>query len=232
MSLSDDFSDSAGIKKGKFAFPIEIETPRLILREMQESDIDRIHEMTTKPGFFYYCFDGSRKAVEDFISEAKRTQIADPATGMRENHMLSVVEKDTGNMVGHVCLQRVNYVPGHNYEVNFFTDPSYQNKGYGREAIVNLMHFGFKELGLYAYTVTIHPENGPSQHVAYKEGYRKIADVSLDTVKGKQPRDLFILTKDKFYELHKLDDHPMFLDKDVPFLPEKNTSPPKGPSNG
>ena len=83
-----------------------------------------------------------------------------PKTGMRDNHMLAMIDKKTGDFLGHVCLERMHYIPGNNYEINFFVDPVHQNKGYGREAVINMMHYGFDTLGLYAYTVTIDPKNG------------------------------------------------------------------------
>lgn len=206
MALSDDFNARG---RPHSEFPVRIETPRLILREMEPEDADRILEMTTKPGFFYYCFDGTREKVDAFLQEAARTRAIDPETGMRENHMLSVVVKDTGELVGHVCLEQVHYVAGLNYEVNFFIDPDHQSKGYGREAAANLMHYGFQTMDMLAYTATVHPDNGPSQRVTRTEGYRKIADITIRTVRGEEPRDLFILTPEAFYEAHKNDKRPV-----------------------
>ncbi len=212
MSLQDEFFDNADPDKALEAYHVQIETPRLILREHTAADADGIHAMTNKPGFFYYCFDGTREKVDAFLAEADRTKKPNPETGLRDNHMLAITLKDTGEMIGHVCLQRVEYVDGLNFEVNFFVDPAYQSKGYGQEAIINMMHYGFQELGLYAYTVTIHPNNGPSQKVAKISGYQKIADISIDTVRGREPRDLFILTKQMFYEMRKNDKRPLLLD--------------------
>lgn len=205
MGLAQDFSGAAA----PMPYTVHIETPRLILREHTPADIDRIHEISQQ--ITYYCFDGSREKAEDFLQEAERTKTPNPQTGLRDNHMLAIVEKSTGALVGHICLERVNYFKGLDYEVNFFMDPACQNKGYGREAAVNIMNYGFTTLGLYAYSVTIHPNNGPSHHVADTEGYQKISDIRMDTIHGEEPRDLLILTRDVFFEKRKHDKRPYIL---------------------
>jgi RimJ/RimL family protein N-acetyltransferase len=229
MSIKSEFSGSSDPYRAARGKPIRMETPRLIMREHTPADAEKLHAMTSKPGFKYYCFDGSREKVDAFLKESVRTQKPDPQSGMRDNHMLALEDKTTGVLVGHVCLERVHYHKGLNYEINFFVDPAHQNKGYGREAAVNMMHYGFNDLGLYAYTVTIHPQNGPSRHVAMTEGYQKIADISIDTVHGEEPRDLYVLTKDVFYALRQKDKRPMILNYTPP-APPQAPQPPRAPA--
>ncbi len=190
---------------------ILIETPRLLLREIIAEDIKAVQAITSMPGFVYYCFDGTPEKAQAFIDEALRTRKPNPQTNLRDNHMLAVISKETGEFVGHVCLERVHYVKGMNYEVNFFTDPRHQSKGYGREAIVNMMHYGFQKLNLQGYTVTIHPENTKSLNVGYTEGYKKIDEIKMKTVRGEEPRLLLMLSRNDFYEKRKQDKRPMLL---------------------
>lgn len=208
--------------------PITIETPRLLLREHQASDVDAIYNISKQDGFVYFCFDGTRKAAEDFIKEAKRTTKVDPKTGFRPNHMLAITLKDTGEVIGHTCMEAVNYLKGADFEVNFFVDPKYQNKGYGLEAILNLTDYGFKEFGLDTLTVTVHPNNGPSRHLIVKEGYQKVDDITMKTINGPEPRELFVLQKETFYEMRKQDKRPILLSQ-VPLFqkPDNNKPEPK-----
>lgn len=192
---------------------ITMETPRLILREHEMGDVTRMHEIAQTPGFVYYCLDGTKQKAEDFIKEAIRTQTPDPATGRRENHMLAIVLKDTGEVIGHCCLEKVPYVEEAPYEVNFFVDPIYQNKGYGIEAILNIMHYGFQKYDLKALMATTHPNNGPSRHMIVREGYIHIANIDMDTVNGKEPRHLFIMARETFYDRRTKDKRPILLQK-------------------
>lgn len=207
MSVNQAFSSSASAAHQ----PIEIETPRLMLREHKSTDVDRIHEITSAPGFFYFCFDGSREKAVDFIDEAIRTQTPDPVEGRRANHMLAIYLKDTGELVGHTCMERVHYVNGADYEVNFFVDPKYQNKGYGIEAILNLTDWGYRTYNLPSMTVTVDPSNGPSRHLIVKEGYRKVSDITMKTTRGVEPRELFIMTQAEFYQSRARDTRPILL---------------------
>lgn len=201
--------------------PVLLETPRLFVRELELTDADRIHEITSAPGFKYYCFDGTREKVDAFLQDAFDTRKPD-ADGRRPEYLMGVVTKDTNEFVGHVSLQRVNYVPGYEYDVNFFIDQTVQNKGYGREAIVNLMRYAIEELGLPGFTVTIHPKNGPSLNVAESEGYQRIGETKIKTVAGEEPRVILRLTKEEFYEQRKKDKKPIFL---VPPAANENTAP-------
>jgi hypothetical protein len=65
------------------AKPVHIETPRLILRETQASDLDAFRDITTRPGFYYYCFDGSDNKLHDFINESIKTQSPRQTSGLR-----------------------------------------------------------------------------------------------------------------------------------------------------
>ena len=224
-NLPNQFSNSADPAK---AHLITMETPRLMLREHVMADAVRMNEIAQTPGFVYYCLDGTMQKAEDFIREAIRTQTPDPATGRRENHMLAIVMKDTGEVIGHTCLEKVPYVEEAPYEVNFFIDPKYQSKGYGLEAILNLMHYGFQQYGLKAMMATTHPNNGPSRHLIVKEGYIQIANIDMDTVNGKEPRHLFILARETFYDKRSKDTRPILLNN--PMQPAANTNtPPKAP---
>lgn len=219
QSIRGVFCKKADHQEALNAHLVDIETPRLRLREFTMDDVEGIHRMTSKPGFFYYCFDGTKEKAEEFVRRAIEEQKPDLARGKRQNILLAVELKETGQLVGHASIENVDRRPGRedirpdkeDYEINFFTDPEFQNKGYGREAVANIMHYGFQKLKLEDYVITIHPENGPSQRVAQKEGYVKIGTTSLETTKGKQPRDVLVLTQDAFYKLRAQDSRPMII---------------------
>ncbi len=212
---------NAGRHPGQF--PVTIETPRLILREHEPSDAKRILEISRTPGFFYYCFDGTPEKVEEFLKEAERTQKPDPKTGMRENHMMAVIVKDTGELIGHACIQRVDYVEGVDYEPNYFIDPAHQGAGYGPEALCNMIDFAFRELGQTALTSTQHPDNTKAIALAERHyGFKNIGEVEIDTVVGKQPRLLSMTTAEDFYAIRANDKRPMFL----------RSLAPQGPASG
>jgi len=190
---------------------VQIETPRLFIREFCAQDLGRLVEMTSKPKFKYYCFDGSEDKVRAFLQKSLETQKEKNANGKRDNYLLAVVEKESGILIGHVSIERVNLLPGFTHEINFFVDPAYQSKGYGREAAVNIQFFGIEALGMAGYSVTIHPHNVPSLRVATKEGYIVSALTTLKTENGEEPRLVLALDKAEIYKRHANDNPPMIL---------------------
>ena len=194
----------------KKEFPVTIETPHLILRELELSDFQRLLEITTKPGFKYYGFDGSPEKVTDFLQFAIKSR-APAHDGKREEFLFEVVLKETGELIGHVGLHRANYVKGYNFETGYFIDPNHQNKGYGREALVNIKKFGYEELKHPGYTTTTHPDNKISLHILLSENYTKIDDITIDTASGTEPRILLRQDKKDFYARRLLDKQPLIL---------------------
>jgi ribosomal-protein-alanine N-acetyltransferase len=192
---------------------VKIETPRLLIREFLDKDLSRLVEMTSKPNFKYYCFDGSVEKVRAFLQKSLDTQKAKNAEGKRDDYLLAVVEKESGILIGHVSIERVNLLPGFTHEINFFVDPAYQSKGYGREAAVNMQFFGIEALGMAGYSVTIHPHNVPSLRVATKEGFIVSALTTLKTENGEEPRLVLALDKAEIYKRHANDNPQMILPK-------------------
>jgi len=193
-------------------YPVTLETPRLVLRELEPTDAKRLLEITSTPGFKYYCLDGTKEKVDDFLKESVRTR-AMAADGNREEVMLAITLKDTGELIGHVSLQRTSYLPGYPFDANFFVDPAYQSKGYGREAIINMKKYGYDEMGLAGYNITVHPDNKNSLAVFQSEGYKVVGTIKMKTAFGEEPRVLLVQSKDEFYAQRKLDKRPLLLDK-------------------
>ena len=210
--IKAEFDSNAGPAPVLGAYPVTIETPRLILREIEPTDAPAILAITQKPGFHYYCFDGTQNTVDAFIQSAVDTRKKAP-DGLREEIMLAITLKDTGELIGHVALQRVSHVAGYPFDANFFIDPDMQNKGYGREALINMKHYGYEELGQKGYTITVHPDNHASQHVFLSEGYKHVKDTQINTVNGLEPRMLLFQNKDQFYKQRQLDKRPLLLPK-------------------
>jgi len=226
--FSKFFKGAADPSLASKAPPVRIETPRLVIREIRPDDADRFFEISTTPGFYYYCFDGTRESAEAFVSNAIANQVIDAKTGRRESYVMAVELKSTGECIGHVAIEpvdfwkpevqaNVNFYDGvteeqkktlgeARYEVNYFIDPKHQSGGLGSEAAVNMTHYAFSTLGLLALSVTQHPVNTASINVSRaKLGYVPIGETQIDTTNGPEPRILSICTGKEFYERRKQD---------------------------
>ena len=209
------FDECAGACDTPHTGGVRIETPRLILREIEPADEARMYEMTSKPEMRIFSFedtpdangktvnkhfDGTKETFEEFMAICRRTRTPDPVTGKRDKIMMVIERKDTNEVVGHVSIERTHYIPGDNYEVNHFIDAEHQRFGFGREALAGATYHGFEKMGLFAYTAVIRPDNAGSQKSARIQGYRKIAEVELGPDDKREKYDLFILVKQDFYD--------------------------------
>ncbi len=192
-----------------------IETPRLILREHRLDDVQRIYEISCQPGFVYYRLDGTREAAEMLVRDAIKKQEGDMETGRRDHFLVAVVLKDTsasGTVIGQALIQRADHLPEVKYEPGYFIDPIHQGKGYGPEALCNMIDFAFNELQQDRLTSTQHPDNHKAISLAERYyGYRTIGEIEIDTVHGPEPRLLSVTTSADFYRLRNDDHDQMFL---------------------
>ena len=207
---------------------VRIETPRLILRDFVPKDVDHIYKMTQHPDFFYHCFDGSYEKAKTFVDHAIKMQKPDPKTGKREDYLLAVVRKDTGELVGHAGADRVPYgnpeyqkkikfddgvtdeqkrlLGVSTHQIKYFIDCNHQGGGIGSEALINIADFAYKHIGVESICSTQHPDNEIALHNARKKiGFVPLGITTMKTTKGNDPRIVHIVTPDQFYACRKHD---------------------------
>ena len=68
----------------------------------------------------------------------------------------TMIDKETGDIVGNFGYNSINDTSG---EIGIWITPKYQNNHYGREAIMRLIEYGFKEMNLDSITLTVFENN-------------------------------------------------------------------------
>ena len=144
-----------------------LETPRLLLRELEEGDLDFTAAMLGHPEVMRYwprCY--TREEARDWI-RAQRERYARDGYG----YWLAL-DFSTGNPVGQVGLLEVTLdgvsAPGLGYIVH----RPFQRRGYAVEGSRGVIDHAFHRLGKTRLVTPIRPENGPSLGVAAKLGLR------------------------------------------------------------
>lgn len=209
--MSDDKNLQSGFNHAAaHAQPVRIETPRLILRETTQADTDAFRDITSCPGFYYYCFDGSEEKLKAFIDTSVDSQTPDPVTGLRSMFMLAVVLKDTNEVIGHASLLRISEytlpVSDVDYEAAYFIDNRHAGKAYGQEALLNTMHYGFAKLGLPGLGSMQELDNAQAIKLARDVlGFKKVGEGIGQTVKGPKQHQICLVTPQDFYTLRKTD---------------------------
>ncbi len=145
---------------------MKIETSRLIIRDLQESDLHPLAAIWSDPAVTVYL-GGPRDF--DWVVNALAEDL--PA-GQETYDLRPVIEKATGQIIGH-CGYLEKEVEGQlEIELNYILARSGWDKGYATEAAAALRDHALRELKLNRLIALIEPGNTASEHVAQKIGMR------------------------------------------------------------
>ena len=152
-----------------------IETERLNLREVTESDAAFVLELLNDPDFVRYVADRGVRTLED-----ARRYIAERFTAgyRRDGFGFWLVEpKESGVPAGICGLVRRDTLPG--VDVGYAFLPSFRSKGYAYEAASAVVAYARDVLGLKRLLAITSPDNTVSMRVLEKLGLKFERMVSL-----------------------------------------------------
>ncbi len=149
-----------------------IETNRLILRELVDTDVQGIYELDSDPEVHEYLGNhpiSSLKEAADVISFIKKQYI--------ENGIgrLAIIEKETGTFVGWGGFKLITTVVNrhqHYPDLGYRFIKQHWGKGYATESSLAAIEYGFEQLKLPAIYATAHVENIRSIKVLEKAGLK------------------------------------------------------------
>jgi RimJ/RimL family protein N-acetyltransferase len=144
-------------------------TERLILRRSTPEDAEAISAYRSDPEVHrHQGWDRTDPGgVRDEIEEMARRPPGDAGGWVQ----MTVVERDTGRLVGDVGLSPAEEEPGV-IKVGYTIDPAYQRSGYATEAIGALVAYAFATLGADVVRAYASADNVASIRVAEKVGMR------------------------------------------------------------
>lgn len=146
----------------------QLSTPRLLLRDLKLADgpeilvlrsDDRVNEFIDRP-----------KAITLANAEAFIGRIQD---GIRHHNWLywAVSLKEAPGLIGTVCLWR--FVPEKQLaEIGYELLPGFQGRGLMREAVAEVIRYGFSDLHLQVITALTHRENIRSSQLLKRLGFQ------------------------------------------------------------
>lgn len=178
-------------------FP-NIETDRLLLREVDFSDIDDLFKVLKDPDVaeydYFYPVETKEKALA-FIERYKRE--------LEENEEITwgIILKESQKLIGTCCLG--NFDKGaERAEIGYALAKAQWGKGYATEAAKNILAYGFNSIKLNRIEATITPGNDSSIRVLEKLGFQREGLVrQRDLIKGKLVDGIIMgLLKSEFQE--------------------------------
>ncbi|WP_227396132.1 GNAT family N-acetyltransferase [Jeotgalibacillus aurantiacus] len=158
---------------------IQLQTNRLILRDLEEGDWYEVHQYASIPDVSKYQPWGpnTEEETREFVIEAIEAALHQP----RARYALGVVLKETKRLIGAVELNIKEY--NQSGELSYILHPEFWGNGFASEAAKRLVAYGFKELELHKIFATCDPRNTASSNLLQK--------LSM-TYDGRLRDDLFI----------------------------------------
>jgi ribosomal-protein-alanine N-acetyltransferase len=160
----------------------KIETKRLVLREINESDVEGIYKVFSDPEVAKYDWFRPIVSKDDAIKFIKRYKEEFQAG---EEITWGIELKDTKELIGICCLG--DFDDGsRRAEIGYDIVQDKWNNGYATEAVEAIVKFGLREIDLNRIEAFITPGNDASVRVLEKLNFIKEGVVrERDLIKGK-----------------------------------------------
>ena len=140
-----------------------IQTPRLSLRGIDESDAEKIVEWRAAPDVYRYFKSPHQVTLQEHLTWYRTRYLADPS---RFDWM--AIENNTGKRIGVFGLVHT----GDEAEVNYLLSPTAQGKGYAAEAVSALISYATATWHVTHMTAEIHKDNAASIRLAERLGFQ------------------------------------------------------------
>ncbi len=197
QATSTPFASSAPVIKT----PV-LETPRLILREINPDIADEIFTKLTDEEIIAFM------GLKD--NDGLKTERYKWENGMTTYRMtykrFILTEKATGNAFGSCSLH--NWYPEHRraelgYDIKY---DEMKNKGYMKEAVASVLAFGFDKMELNRIEAYIGPANEPSLRLVKGFGFTEEGRLRAHYTSGGKTEDslCFGLLKNEFNTVHNI----------------------------
>jgi RimJ/RimL family protein N-acetyltransferase len=150
---------------------VPLETDRLTLRRSRPEDHETISAYRSDPAVHRYqgWERTDAEGIRGQIEEMSRRLPGQPGGWVQ----LSVVDRETGRLIGDVGLSPVDDEPGV-IEIGYTIAPVFQGQGYATEAVGALIAYAVSTLGADIVRAYASAKNLPSIRVAQKVGMRLI----------------------------------------------------------
>lgn len=142
-----------------------LETPRLVLCELNDDDLDFVAEMLAHP-----------EVMRFWPRPLTRTEAADWIRRQRERYARDgfgywlALDKTTGQPIGQAGLLRQELDGAVETGIGYILHRPFWRKGYATEAAAECRDYAFAKLGKIRVTATVRPENLPSRRVLERVG--------------------------------------------------------------
>lgn len=187
------------------AVMINLQTPRLILRDYTEKDFEAYSRLKMDAETMYYLQDIQLHSVEEARRDFAEV-LSDMKSPERQFYFFHMELKDTHEQVGSIGYTvEANTPVGKLVHLGYFTYPRHWGNGYTSEALKKVLEYAFTQDNVYRITTGCLAENKGSERVMQKNGLIKEAEhIDYEWHDGKMKTRLeYRLLKHEWQKLQK-----------------------------
>lgn len=165
MRLNTNFSE----------FPV-LTTANLILREVDEKDVDEVFFLRSDKEIMKYIPRPLAQTKQDALD---RIQMFRDAREKEEGIHWTITQKGSDKLIGIISIFKIDK-ENLRSEIGYILHPDYQGKGIISEALQKIIEFGFEKINLHSLTAIIDPRNIASEKVLQRANFEKEAHFKED----------------------------------------------------
>ncbi len=147
-------------------FPV-LETERLLLIKMNESHLQRLHEMRTNDAVMHYLQKPKPKTLEETMDNIKSNI---DLIEKQEGISWVVTVKDENLMAGVIGFWRMKKEHSRP-EIGYLMLPQYWHKGIMSEALCAVIRYAFETMQANSIEADINPQNEASANILKRNGF-------------------------------------------------------------
>ena len=177
-------------------FPI-LETERLILRRVENIDVNEVFSMRSNAETMKYI---PRPLVTN--NEEALAHIALLDSGLKKNEAINwaITFKGENKLLGIIGFYRTKF-EDYRSEIGYMLISENHGKGIATEAVERALDYGFNEMNLHSIEAIIDPRNEESERVLLKNGFVKEGHIKENTFFNGEFLDSVIYSKIKKADL-------------------------------
>ncbi len=151
-------------------FP-QLESKRLLLRKLTLADAPDVQLIRSDEKVMNYMDSEKHMTIqysENFISENLKMY------EQKKGIFWGLIEKTSGKFIGDFAYWKID-TKNSRAEIGFSLKPEFWGKGFMKEAMIQIIDFGFNDLKLHSIEANINPGNENSRGILTKLGFKKEA---------------------------------------------------------
>lgn len=147
-------------------FPV-LETERLVLRNVEHTDVQEVFEIRSNPDTMLYIPRPLAKTLDDAMGVINMMR---GFTERNEKINWAITEKGSDKLIGIIGYPNIR-PDAHRGEIGYVMHHDYRRKGFLYEAFIASLNYGFDVMNMHSIEAIIRPENLASIAVVEKAGF-------------------------------------------------------------